>query len=137
MTMEQPEREAASTSRARTILVVDDELPVLGVARRILQRAGYDVLEASTAADALRVADGFAGRLDLLLTDVSMPTVDGITLAGLLRERRPGLPVLYMSGYTAHPLFSQAAGERRLRLVQKPFVTDIFLAAVASAISSD
>lgn len=137
MTMERPVRDAAPDGRAQTILVVDDEPAVLAVARRILQRAGYAVLDAKTADAALRVSDSFAGEVDLLLTDVSMPVVDGITLARLLRERRPGLKVIFMSGYTTNPLFAVEAGRHRLPLIEKPFDPEALRSAVKRALGTN
>src|SRR5688572_27395476 len=82
------------------ILVVDDDQAVRQVAARVLQRAGYEVLQAGEGAEALRVAREHQGRLDLLLTDVVMPGMNGRELGERLAEERPETRLLYMSAYT-------------------------------------
>jgi len=92
-----------TASRGReTVLLVEDEAAVRGVARRILERAGYTVYEARHGADALlvwREQGGARGNIDVLLTDVRMPELGGRELAAQLRRERPDLPVVYVSGY--------------------------------------
>jgi two-component system cell cycle sensor histidine kinase/response regulator CckA len=83
---------------SETVLLVDDDASVRAVARRILERFGYRVVEAQTAGDALLIGER-DGPVDLLLTDVVMPLMDGRELAERMRKQRPGLRVLYMSGY--------------------------------------
>jgi hypothetical protein len=82
-----------------TVLVVDDQALVMAVAAQTLEEHGYRVLRASDGISALDLARRADDRVDLLLTDVVMPRVSGTTLAAQLRERIPGLKVLYMSGY--------------------------------------
>jgi two-component system, cell cycle sensor histidine kinase and response regulator CckA len=99
-----------------TILLVEDEEPVRSVTRRFLERGGYRVLEAASGPEALRLFDQVGGAIDLLLTDMVMPGMGGRELATRLLARRPGLKVLYMSGY---------ADERGLGregdFIQKPY----------------
>jgi len=82
-----------------TILLVDDESEVRDLARDWLVAAGYTVLEAGGGEEALRVAEAHRERIDLLLTDVMMPGVNGVELAGRLTGQRPDMKVLYMSGF--------------------------------------
>ena len=89
-------------------------------ARRILETEGYTVVEAANGADALAVAESFARTIDLLLTDVVMPRMNGRDLATALRAVRPTIKVIYVSGYAAGVLDSDDAGERRAHL-RKPF----------------
>jgi len=101
---EEQDEEAESTgpSPARgdeTVLLVEDEPAVRRLARRILERSGYRVIEASDGVDALEVARRHRGPLDLLLSDVVMPRMSGGELARRLREERPGIAVLFVSGY--------------------------------------
>jgi len=94
--------ESAGPSPARgdgTVLLVEDEPAVRRLARRILERSGYRVIEASDGVDALEVARRHRGPLDLLLSDVVMPRMSGGELARRLREERPGIAVLFVSGY--------------------------------------
>ncbi len=89
--------EGRSTQPARSILIVDDEPAVRALAARILRDAGHDVIEASGADEAVAVLG--KRPLDLLLTDVLMRGTSGTELADMLRAQRPGLRVLFMSGY--------------------------------------
>jgi CheY-like chemotaxis protein len=85
---------------SETILLVEDDAEVRELARRVLQWQGYTVLEAHDGPEALRLAAGYAGPIHLLLTDVVMPGMSGTTVAERLAQSRPGLGVLFMSGYT-------------------------------------
>src|SRR3989442_14350414 len=88
-------------SVARTILVVEDELEVRNIVRRQLESLGHRVLVSEAATEALLLVQG-PGAPDLLLVDLFLPTgLSGVDLAQAAREARPGLPVIFMSGYTA------------------------------------
>ncbi len=93
-------RLGATTPRPIVVLVVDDDASVLFASRRILARYGYTVLEAPGGAEALQVAREHAPRIDVVLTDVRMPGMDGATLVGRLSAILPGGRIVYMSGYT-------------------------------------
>lgn len=82
-----------------TVLVGDDEADVCELARDCLVVAGYRVLEARDGEEALRIAEGHPEPIHLLLTDVMMPRLNGVELAGRLTHRRPDMKVLYMSGF--------------------------------------
>jgi len=103
-----------------TILVVDDDPWVLALARDILAADGYHVLEAPGGEDALQIAEGYAGPIQLLLTDVVMPGMNGRELADRLRRRRQGMKVLFMSAFTTGFLTDDGAlsGDP---LITKPF----------------
>jgi PAS domain S-box-containing protein len=102
------------------ILLVEDEEEVRDLARDILAGRGYTVLEAATPEAAL--AQARAGEpIDLLLTDVVMPRINGRELAERLRALRPGLPVLYMSGYTDDALLHRGVAAPGAHFLQKPF----------------
>lgn len=83
---------------AETVLLAEDEAPVRRLARKILERQGYRILEAEDGLAALRVAEA-AEAIDLLVTDLSMPGLDGRALALRLRQTIPALRVLFLSGY--------------------------------------
>jgi CheY-like chemotaxis protein len=104
-----------------TILLVEDEPDLRDLALEILAMHGYVVLVAAEADEALRLADGHAGRLDLLVTDVMMPGMSGRELAVELAARRPGLRVLYMSGYTADAMAGHGVLEPEIMFLQKPY----------------
>jgi CheY-like chemotaxis protein len=91
---------ATHSAAVETILVVEDDEAVRGVARRILHGAGYTVLTASNGSDALRLCEEHSEEIHLVLTDVVMPLMGGKVLAERLASVRPGVKVLYMSGFT-------------------------------------
>jgi hypothetical protein len=112
-----------------TVLLVEDEPVVLGVLQRALRRAGYEVLSATSAADALEQLDAEAG-IDVLVTDVRLPGADGTELARAVQERIPAVVVLYVSGYTDEVLDPGDA-----RFLAKPFSPTELVAAVESALA--
>ena len=115
---------SAETPRAlhhETILMVEDEPAILEIGQRILSGLGYRVLAASTPDEALTVATAHEGTVDLLLTDVVMPGMNGRELARHLREVEPGLACLYMSGYTTNVIAHQGMLEDGVHFIQKPF----------------
>ena len=95
------------------------------MARESLRAHGYTVLEASDAEVALRVARGAPTTIDLLLTDVVMPGLSGGQLAEILTEERPGLRVLFMSGYTDDALGPHGVLRPGVNYLQKPFSPDL------------
>jgi PAS domain S-box-containing protein len=116
-------RRAASSiaSGDETVLVVEDEEAVRGLAARILRMAGYRVLSAASGADALALCAEHEGRIDLLLTDVVMPQMSGRELWERLSKLRPGLAVLYMSGYTDNAIVHHGVLDPGTYFVNKPF----------------
>jgi signal transduction histidine kinase/ActR/RegA family two-component response regulator len=103
-----------------TVLVVEDEAAVRRAVQRNLERLGYRVIAAHDGEDALRTAAGLEG-IDLLLTDVVMPGMDGPTLACRLRESWPALPVLFVTGYSADRLERTGAVGPCDRVLEKPY----------------
>jgi CheY-like chemotaxis protein len=104
-----------------TILVVEDQEEVRRLAVGILRRHGYRVLEGANGFDALSAAEGFAGAIDLLVTDVIMPGMTGRELAQRMVRVRPGLKVLYMSGYSDDLLAKDGLTSGSLSYLPKPF----------------
>ena len=112
-----------------TVLLVEDEDAVRAACRRILERAGFNVLEASSGPQALAEMSG--ASIDLLLTDVVMPGgLTGRELAQSLQENRPGLKVLFMSGYNADAIATRGILEPGVAVVEKPFTTSDLLSKV-------
>jgi len=116
--------DAESLRGTETILLVEDEPAVRAVARQILTRQGYAVLEAADGQTALAMVDAGGPRVDLVLTDVVMPGMSGRSLADRLASRYPGLRVLYMSGYTDDAIVRHGMLEPGLAYLQKPFRPD-------------
>jgi PAS domain S-box-containing protein len=108
-------------SGSETILLVEDEDVVRGLARKILEHAGYHVLEASRGEEAVRLCLERAGPIDLLLTDVVMPETSGKEVANRLTELLPGLRVLFMSGYTDAAIVHHGVLDSDVEFIQKPF----------------
>jgi len=107
-----------------TVLVVEDEPAVLSLSRRALEAQGYLVLAASDAAAALRVVERHGGMIHLLLTDVVMPGLSGRELADQLTGQRPGIRVLYMSGYPGDAVVQHGTLPAGSAFLQKPFSPD-------------
>jgi len=112
-----------SAGLARSVLLVEDDDVVRAVVAEMLEELGYDVREAGCSDEALEL-DSDSDTVDILLTDVVMPGLGGPELAAKLRKRRPGLRVLYMSGYT-RPGFSANALGAGASFLQKPFTFDL------------
>ena len=106
---------------SETILLAEDEDGVRALARVILEASGYHVLEARDGQEALRIAQGHAGPIHLLLTDVVMPQMSGRQLADSLTTQRPDIKVLYFSGYTDDTLLHHGVRNTCMTFFQKPF----------------
>jgi PAS domain S-box-containing protein len=107
---------------SETVMIVEDDQIVRGVARAALERLGYRVLQASNGAEALRLADQTPGRIDLLMTDVVMPGMNGRELAERLQTLRPDLKVLFASGYTENVVVHHGVVEAGVHFLAKPYV---------------
>ena len=119
----EPSDEAQADDRRVTVLVVDDEPGVLAITARILRGLGHMVVEAPDPASALARLEGGLSP-DLLVTDVVMPGMHGRALADLLARARPGVPVLYMSGYAPETVFADGMLEEGAVYLEKPFSRD-------------
>jgi two-component system cell cycle sensor histidine kinase/response regulator CckA len=110
-----------------TLLFVEDDPAIRTVIRRFLEMSAYTVLEAASPREALELAGSYERRIDLLLTDVVLPKMSGRELAERLAAQRPGLLVLYMSGYTGDAIVHQGRLEPDTAFLQKPFAPDALL----------
>jgi two-component system cell cycle sensor histidine kinase/response regulator CckA len=109
------------TGGCETVLLVEDEESVRELVRVTLASRGYNVLEAENGECGLRAAEGFAGNIDILITDVVMPGIGGRELAKKLLQLRPGISVLYLSGYTEDAVITQGTLGPSNAFLQKPF----------------
>ncbi|HUQ15774.1 MAG TPA: PAS domain S-box protein [Gemmatimonadales bacterium] len=107
-----------------TLLLVEDEAAVRSSARRLLERQGYSVLEARHGADALRIVEESGRPIDLVVTDLVMPEMGGKELAERLRAHRPGLKILFMSGYTEKAIAADGVMPPNTGFVEKPFTVE-------------
>jgi len=126
----------ATEAGSGTILLAEDEAALLSVATRILQNLGYTVIGAPSAEAALDIAGRHPGKIDLLLTDVIMPGESGPVLAARLTRQRPGLRVLFMSGYAGDELGVHGVLDRTVELLQKPFTAQELASRVQNALAS-
>ena len=104
-----------------TILLVEDELAILAMTKRILERLGYHVIPASTPGEAIRLAREHSGKIDLLIADVIMPEMNGRDLARNILTFYPGLKRLFMSGYTANVIAHHGVLDDGVNFIEKPF----------------
>ena len=116
------------------ILLVEDETAVRELARTILTRAGYTVVEAVHGSEAMSVYGSLDAPVDLLLTDVVMPVMGGTELARRLQAVRPGLPVVYITGYADDTLDGKGMFQEGTNLLRKPFSAGDLLTLVAKVL---
>ncbi|MDE2292419.1 MAG: response regulator, partial [Elusimicrobia bacterium] len=107
-----------------TVLVVEDDAALRAIMRRALSREGYRLLEASGPEAAASAARGHEGPLDLALVDVVLRGGDGMSAVGALRAARPGVRVLYMTGFVDRDDFRREVVDKRLPFIQKPFTPE-------------
>jgi PAS domain S-box-containing protein len=120
-TRELPELRTPGQRGKETILLVEDDDSIFELTQRVLARSGYTLLTARDGLEAKQVAENHQGPIDLLLTDLTMPRMDGKTLAQGLIRIRPGLKVLLMSGYAGAVPSADGQGIEEMAFVQKPF----------------
>jgi CheY-like chemotaxis protein len=108
-------------SGTETVLLVEDEDGVRGLTRRILVSCGYNVLEAADGNEAVRVATGHEGPIQLLITDVVMPGAGGRSVAAQVTSRHPEVRVLFVSGYTDDAVIRHGVLREEVNFLQKPF----------------
>jgi CheY-like chemotaxis protein len=141
-----PEREAESellpnqlpkSVATETILVAEDEPAVRELVKQTLEQLGYRVLEATDGYEALRVVEQHTSHIHLLLTDVIMPLMNGHELATRLRSVRPGIKVLYMSGYADDVLAFHGIDRPEIAFIQKPFTASELAGKVDKLLSAE
>jgi nitrogen-specific signal transduction histidine kinase/ActR/RegA family two-component response regulator len=134
----QPARRVSRTSSVpggtETVLLAEDDAQVREGAQEILGRYGYRVVAAADGEEALELYAAHADEIDVAVLDVIMPGLDGPTVAARLRERRPGLPVVYASGYPAGGLRMDFMLSEGVQLLEKPYAAQKLLQAVRAAL---
>ena len=123
--------------RNETLLVVDDDPDVRDLTAEILRERGYRILEAGSGEEAVRLAADYPRPIHLLLTDVLMPRMDGPTLAQRLLERRPGLKVLYMTGFSGRAISEDGELPHGTEVLSKPFTFDDLTGRVREVLGPD
>lgn len=122
-------------ARDKTILLVDDEADVRYPLKRFLEDNGFTVLEAGSGEEAIGIAQQLAGPLDLLLTDVRMPGMNGAELARALLGTRPRLRLLFMSGYAQSVTLDSRVLRAEPSFIQKPFILSVMLRKIHAILS--
>ncbi len=128
--------ETVRTAGSGTILLVEDQEDVRALTALMLREFGYRVLDAGSGDEAIALSQSFQENIDLLLTDVVMPGLAGRTLVDEMKVRRPGIAVLYMSGYTDDVILHHGILEEGVLFVQKPFSPQTLAGKVREALDS-
>lgn len=135
---EEPDEKAAlPRGGGETILLVEDEAALLRLAQRMLEQLGYQVIAAGTPAEAVRLADECEGTIDLLITDVVMPEMNGRELAERVQALHPTMRRLYMSGYTANAIAHRGVLDEGISFIQKPLTMESLAAKVRESLSGE
>jgi CheY-like chemotaxis protein len=118
------------------VLLVEDDDAVRAVARRMLELIGMTVLQAAGPGEALRVSAEYTGRVDVLVTDVRLPGMDGPELAARLRAARPDVRVVFMSGGLREEALRSAPEDARVEYLQKPFTPAQLIAVLRKVLAA-
>jgi PAS domain S-box-containing protein len=120
-----PEPRAITPSGTETVLLAEDDEAIRTLGARVLGALGYNVLVARTGGEALRIVAEYKGKIDLIATDVVMPEMNGSQLVERVLEARPGIRVLFMSGYTDDEVMRRGVIDGQTAFLQKPFTPDL------------
>jgi len=131
---DRPAEPAPATGGMETVLLVEDEESLRELIGEQLESNGYKILAAENPAKAIETAERREGVIDLLLTDVVMPGMNGRELAMLIKQRRPGIRVLYMSGYTEDAIAHRGVLEAGALLISKPFTQESLARKIREAL---
>jgi CheY-like chemotaxis protein len=118
--------------RPRVILLAEDDQVVRHVIRLVIELQGDTVIEAEDGARAVAVADAHLGKIDLLVTDIMMPGMNGAEVCERVRTARPGLPTLFISGYYPEAVFPDQQLPAQSAFLAKPFMPEEFTEAIES-----
>jgi CheY-like chemotaxis protein len=130
------EKSEQGVKGTETLLISEDEASVRALATRILSEQGYAVIEASNGLEALDIAQAYAGEIHMVITDVVMPAMGGKALVTKLKETRPGIKVLYVSGYTENAIVHHGILDSGIDFLQKPFSVESLLHKVREVLNA-
>jgi two-component system, cell cycle sensor histidine kinase and response regulator CckA len=133
---EELSEETIQRGQGETVLLVEDEASIIKLASKILKDLGYIVLSANSPSEAVSLAKKGDKKIDLLITDVIMPEMNGRDLANVLLAIYPDLKCLFMSGYTSTVIASQGVLEEGVHFLQKPFSARDIAAKVRKALAA-
>lgn len=117
-----------------TILLAEDDVPIRTMIATILGMRNYNVLAAGHGGEAMAMSESFQGRIDLLVTDIMMPVMNGRDLAAKLSSSRPGLGVLFISGFPGDHLPESLGSDSPVDYLAKPFRPDSLLSKIGDLI---
>lgn len=123
--------------RGETLLVVEDDQSILEMIRTMLEDRNYKILQAMTPSEAIRLSEKGETSIDLLITDVVMPEMNGRDLAGILKALQPQMKVLFMSGYTSNVIAHHGVLDQGVHFIQKPFSVADFASEVRKVLMED
>jgi CheY-like chemotaxis protein len=122
--------------QGETVLLVEDDPGILSMGKKMLERLGYRVIMGATPEDAVEQAQGSAGPVHLLVTDVVMPQMSGKDLAEKIKTFQPGIRVLFMSGYTANVIAHHGVLDDTVHFMEKPFSLNVLAQKVREVLES-
>jgi two-component system, cell cycle sensor histidine kinase and response regulator CckA len=128
--------EAQSRGATQRVLVVDDEQGLRDLVCRTLRAEGFSTLEAGHGAEALELIENAPAPIDLVVTDVVMPGMDGRELGRRLAQRWPDLPILYISAYDVNDIFRRGSPRNSAPFLQKPFPLEGLITIVRGLLSA-
>ncbi len=137
--MEMTEKPVSGAEKpgSATVLVVEDDESLRELTTEILQEIGYVVLVATNGRQALKICQESGQRIDLLISDMVMPEMDGLQLAEKVAGSHPSMKILLMSGYTEHAVMRQRALPPGIHFVHKPFTPTALRAKVREVLAKD
>ncbi|MEC9491921.1 response regulator [Flexistipes sp.] len=118
---EEIQKAAPSESKGETVLIVEDEEAILRIAEKMLETLGYNLLTSNNPLEALQIAEEYRGDIDIVVTDVVMPDMDGKKMSDKITKLYPNAKVLFMSGYTSNVIGQHGLFEDNVNFIQKPF----------------
>lgn len=118
---EEIQKAAPSESKGETVLIVEDEEAILKIAEKMLETLGYNLLTSNNPLEALQIAEEYSGDIDIVVTDVVMPDMDGKKMSDKITKLHPSAKVLFMSGYTSNVIGQHGLFEDNVNFIQKPF----------------
>jgi len=127
----------AGGGRGEIVLVVEDQAEVRYMTVRALQEAGFSTIEAADGLEALALLDGKQSTAAVALIDIALPNMDGLALARELERARPGMPVLFMTGYTSDEAMRNSVAGQGHPLIEKPFTSEVLVRRVRQSLDAD
>lgn len=126
---------SAAPRGTETVLLVEDEPAILKITQRNLEKSGYTVLAANSPQQAMALAEQYSGEIDVIISDVIMPEMNGRVLVEKLMVSRPSLKHLYMSGYTADLIAHHGVLDEGRNFIEKPFTREQLLAKLQNVLA--